>query len=325
MFIDSIKKVYKGSEEEGGGAGSSILILIILIIIFYFYLKVSQTQVLIDWKNQKCNPRYLFFSYYMNPIEGQSAYKITQNNFIDCMKPILSIKKSKTYNDLKNTTKNITQNTDDLSKYVNIINTDMNDKIKGWSEQHKELDEKGKQIFNKADEHYYKEKGMYEQIRVYVQRIHDVLYSITFFIKNKLLFQVSENKKNFKIKNYKNKHINIVSDDVNFVRRELYNAYMSISNNSYKQSFDLLKQKRNEPNFDPQRTDFSASINRGNDAIKGYQSLIDIIDEFNKQNHPNKNSKDSLLNDTISKCGQLQKFGFSCQEIYPNWPKRGLP
>jgi hypothetical protein len=325
MFIDSIKKVYKGSEEESGGAGSAILILIILIIIFYFYLKVSQTQVLIDWKNQKCNPRYIFFSYYMNPVEGQSPYKSTMKNFMQCMRPFVSISKSKTYKDLRNTTKNISQNTDDLSRYVNIINNDMNDKIKGWRDQYNTLDQKEKKITNEADERYYKEKDMYEKIRIYAQRIHDVIYSITFFIKNKLLFQVSENKKNFKIKNYKNKNINIVSDDVNFVRRELYNAYMSISNNSYKQSFDLLNYKRNQPNFDPKRTDFSECINRGNDAIKEYQMLIDIIDEFNRQNHPSKNSKQSLLNDTNTKCSQLEKFGVSCQEIYPNWPKRGLP
>ena len=56
MFIDSIKKIY--SEEETNVYGSSLLILIIIVIIFYFYLKVSQTQVLLDWKNQKCNEKH---------------------------------------------------------------------------------------------------------------------------------------------------------------------------------------------------------------------------------------------------------------------------
>ena len=41
MFIDSIKKVYKGSEEESGGAGSAILILIIIIIIVRRHLEIS--------------------------------------------------------------------------------------------------------------------------------------------------------------------------------------------------------------------------------------------------------------------------------------------
>lgn len=321
MFIDSIKKVYKGTEEESNVFGSSILILIIILIIFYFYLKVSQTQVLIDWKNQKCNPKYLFFSYYMNPVEGQSPYKSIQNNFIDCIKPIISIKKSNTYKDLRNTTKNISKNTDDLSRYVNIINTDMDNKIKGWNEKYKELEKKEQKINNEADERYYKEKDMFEQIRIYAQRIHDVVYSITFFIKNKLLFQVSENKQNFVIQNYKNKYVTVGRGDVNGLRRYLYDAYMGVCNNRYKQAFDLLKRKRNEPNFDPERTDFSESINVGNDAINYFQHLIDLIDEFNRQNHPSKNSKESLLNDTVTKCNQLEKFGVSCQEIYPNWSK----
>ena len=53
---------------------------------------------------------------------------------------------------MKNTTKNITQNTDDLSKYVNIINTDMNDKIKGWRDQYNTLDQKEKKITNEAEQ-----------------------------------------------------------------------------------------------------------------------------------------------------------------------------
>jgi len=311
MFIDSIKNIY--SQEENSGAGSSLLIVIIILIIFYFYLKVSQTQVIIDWKNQKCNPKYMFFSYYMNPVEGQDPYKSTKNNFIQCIKPYISIVKSKTYKDLNNTTKNITQNTDDLSRYVDIINVDMENKITGWRDDYNKLEKEGKDVNNDASEHYSNENDMFEQIRIYAQRIHDVLYSITFFIQNKLMFQVSENKKNFQIRKYNNKNIKISSNNVNFVRHELYVAYAALCKNPYNNAFKLLQEKRKEPNFDPQRTDFSKSINMGYDAIKGFQDLIDIIDEFNRQNS-------SLLEDTKHKCNQLQQFGFNCQEIYPKWP-----
>jgi len=63
MFIENIKKIYKIREEESPIFGSSIIIIFIMLIIFYVYLKVSQTQIIFDWQNQKCNPRYLFFSY----------------------------------------------------------------------------------------------------------------------------------------------------------------------------------------------------------------------------------------------------------------------
>ena len=320
MFIDSIKKIY--SEEESSVFGSSFLIIIIISIIFYFYLKVSQTQVLIDWKNQKCNPKYMFFSYYMNPVEGQDPYKITKNNFIQCIKPYLSIVKSKTYKDLNNTTKNITQNTDNLSKYVDIINNDMENKINHWSDDHKKLEKEGKNIGNDASQHYSKEKDMFEHIRIYAQRIHDVLYSITFFVKNKLLYQVSENKRNFKIQKYKSKRYNLDVIDVNNLRRGLYDEYMATCNNEYTRAFNLLQQKKKEPNFNPKRTDFSRAINTGYDAIERYQELIDMIDAFNRQNNTPNNS---LLKDTKNKCNQLQQFGFNCQEIYPNWSPQNPP
>jgi hypothetical protein len=320
MFIDSIKNIY--SQEENSGAGSSLLIVIIILIIFYFYLKVSQTQVIIDWKNQKCNPKYMFFSYYMNPVEGQDPYKSTKNNFIQCIKPYLSIKKSQSYKDFNNTTKNIGKNTENLSKYVNIINQDMENKINHWSDDHKKLDKEGKNINNEASERYSKEKDMFEQIRIYAQRIHDVLYSITFYVKNKLLYQVSENKRNFKLQKYKNKRYNIDVIDVNVLNRGLYSEYASICNNEYNRAFRLLQEKRKEPNFDPQRTDFSKAINAGYDAIERYQELIDMIDAFNRQNNTPNNS---LLKNTRNKCNQLQQFGFNCKEIYPNWSPQNLP
>lgn len=314
MFIDSIKKIY--SEEETNVYGSSLLILIILVIIFYFYLKVSQTQVLLDWKNQKCNPKYMFFSYYMNPVEGQDPYTSTKNNFIQCIKPYLSIKKTQSYKDFKNTTKNIGKNTEDLSKYVDIINHDMENKINHWSDDHKKLDKEGKNLRNEASERYSKEKDMFEQIRIYAQRIHDVLYSITFFVKNKLLYQVSENKRNFNLKNYKNKRYKIDRIDVNYLRRGLYEQYMFICINDYTRSFDSLQWRKRQRDFDPNKTDFSISINMGYDAIERYQELIDILDEFNRQNNTPNNS---LLKDTKYKCDQLQKFGVDCKEVYPNW------
>lgn len=320
MFIESIKKIYKSNEEESSIFGSSLLILIIIIIIFYFYLKLTQAQILLDWKNQKCNPKYVFFSYYMNPVEGQNPYETTKNNFIQCIKPFITILDTRPYKELKNTTIKIGKDTEDLEKSVNIINNDMDNKIKDWRNEYNTVDEKEKKLYNEANERYVKEKNMYESIRIYAQRIHDVIYSITFFIKNKLLFQVSENKINFRIKDFRSKNIYIKSDDVNKIRRTLYESYMKTCNDKYNKSFNLLHQKRREPNFDPQRTDFSASINTGYDAISEFQTLIDIIEEFNRQNHPPDDPESSLLNDTRQKCNQLKKFNMNCQEIFPNWP-----
>jgi hypothetical protein len=318
MFIESIIKIYKGHEKESNGFGSSLLIVIILLVIFYFYLKVSQSQVLLDWKNQKCNPKYMFFSYYMNPVEGQDPYTSTKNNFIQCMKPIVSIFKTNTYKDLKNTTKNIGRNTEDLAKYVEIINKDMDHKIDNWSEEYKILRHKQQSLAKESNERYYKEKDMFETIRIYAQRLHDVLYSITFFVKNKLLFEISENKRNFKIKNFKGKRYNVNQLGIDQLRYEMYQEYLSICNGQYSSAFNELKSRRAMKDFDPQKTDFSKSINLGYDAIQRFQDMIDMLDKFNIQNNPD-DDKNSLLKDTMYKCSQVKKFNVSCNEIFPNW------
>ena len=63
MFIERIIKVYKGREEESDIFGTLIIIFVVLVFFFYFYFKVTQSQILLDWKNQRCNPKYIFFSH----------------------------------------------------------------------------------------------------------------------------------------------------------------------------------------------------------------------------------------------------------------------
>jgi hypothetical protein len=254
----------------------------------------------------------------MNPVEGQDPYTSTKNNFIQCMKPIVSIFKTNTYKDLKNTTKNIGRNTEDLAKYVEIINKDMDHKIDNWSEEYKILRHKQQSLAKESNERYYKEKDMFETIRIYAQRLHDVLYSITFFVKNKLLFEISENKRNFKIKNFKGKRYNVNELSIDELRYAMYQEYLSICNGQYSSAFNELKSRRAMKDFDPQKTDFSKSINLGYDAIQRFQDMIDMLDKFNIQNNPD-DDKNSLLKDTMYKCSQVKKFNVSCNEIFPNW------
>jgi hypothetical protein len=319
MFIQSIIKVYKGKEEESDIFGTLILILIVLVIIFYFYFKVTQTQILLDWKNQRCNPKYIFFSHYLNPVEGQDPYKRIKNNFIQCIKPYISIVNTKEYKDFKNTTENISKTANSLSKDVDTIDEDMKTKVKGWSNEYDKVEEKANIVDNDSDDKYGEQKEAYNQIRIYAQRIHDILFAITTFVKNKLLFNVSENKINFKITNNNNKVYNVPNNNIDGIRVYLYDNYWSICNNEYKDAFNLLQQKKARGNFSPEMTDFSISINKADEAIKKYKELIDFIDEFDRQNAPKDDPKKSLLYDTINSCNKLYEYNYNCEEILPNW------
>jgi hypothetical protein len=321
MFIESIIKVYKSREEESNMLGTLILILIVLVIFFYFYFKVTQTQILLDWQNQRCNPKYIFFSYYLNPVEGQDPYTSIKNNFMQCIKPFTTIIKTKDYRDFKNTTDNITKTTDSLSRYVETIDTDTKRKVTGWEKHYNDINKSANNIDNVSDDKYSEQKDAYNQVRIYAQRIHDILYSITSYIKNKLLFRVSENKGNFKIMPNNNIDYNIPEskNNINDIKNYLYDTYLAISDNEYKQSFELLQRKKAQPNFNPELTDFSISINKADEAIKKYRYLIEFIDEFDRQNGPLDSPEASLLYDTIDSCNKLYEYNYDCKEIFPNW------
>jgi len=315
MFIKSVIKVYKGREEESDLFGTLIFIFVIVVIIFYFYFKVSQTQILLDWQNQRCNPKYIFFSYYLNPVEGQNPYTSIANNFMQCIKPYTSILDTKEYKDFSNTTKTITKTADSVSNYVNDMDIDAQKKIMGWRSTYNSVDKKANSIDDSSDEKYKEQKDVLIQIRIYAQRIHDILYSITSYVKNKLLFRVSENKKRFKL-NGNNK---LPNNDINSFKDYLYGNYWAISNNEYRRAFDLLQQKKSRANFSHELTDFSISMNQADVAIKKYAELIQMMDDFDRQNGPRESPKDSLLYDTIKSCNNLIEYDYNCQDILPNW------
>lgn len=320
MFIESVVKVYKGTEEGNDMIGTFLFIFILLVIIFYFYCKVSQTQIILDWENQRCNPKYLFFSHYINPVNGENPYKAINDNFIRCIKPLASIINTDKYRDFKHTTNNISKTTNSLSNYVNTINSQVNEKINAWDISYNKLDLSANSVDDKLDEKYVDRKNFFIQVKVYAERIHDILYAITSFVKNKLLYRVSRNKDMFKINNHDGIDFGQQDKNLNQLKDYLYNTYYSTCTTEYTQAFELLKAKKKQPNYSPETTDFSICISKGNDAIKKYENLINLLDEFERQNDPINSPDNSLLVDTISSCYQLKQFNaIGCQEILPNW------
>jgi hypothetical protein len=252
-------------------------------------------------------------------VEGQNPYKSIQNNFIQCIQPYISIVKSKEYKDFNNTTKTISKTRESLSRYVDDIDQNTQTTLKGWNKDYKDMDTSANNIDNVSDEQYLQQKDAYNQIRIYAQRIHDILLVITTYVKDKLLFRVSENKVNFKIMNNNNVVYNVPNNNINGIKDYLYESYWNICNNEYKQSFDLLQQKKKQPFFNPEITDFSISMKIADDAIKKYRYLIDFIDEFDRQNGPKDDPGASLLYDTINSCNKLYEYNYDCQDILPNW------
>jgi len=75
--------------------GSSVALYIILtLIVFYVYTYFSVMQVkeeiVDDWSNQRCNPKYIPFAGYLTHPEGTTAFEYTNENFQYCIQNILT-------------------------------------------------------------------------------------------------------------------------------------------------------------------------------------------------------------------------------------------
>ena len=73
--------------------GTTIIQFILLtLFVFYVYIysKVIQKkeEILNDWKNQRCNPKYMPFAGYITHPEGTTAFEYTATNFQYCIQNI---------------------------------------------------------------------------------------------------------------------------------------------------------------------------------------------------------------------------------------------
>jgi hypothetical protein len=87
-----INKIYDNlSYYDMYGTTIIIFILITLFVFYvYTYFKVIQIQdeIVSDWTNQRCNPKYLPFAGYITHPEGTTAFDYTTENFQYCIQNI---------------------------------------------------------------------------------------------------------------------------------------------------------------------------------------------------------------------------------------------
>ena len=75
--------------------GNSVFIFIIITLFVFSvfsFCKIMQTKETVadDWVNQRCKPQNILFAGFINPPEGTSAFKYTNDNFQYCIQNILT-------------------------------------------------------------------------------------------------------------------------------------------------------------------------------------------------------------------------------------------
>tara|TARA_B110000008_G_scaffold102907_1_gene105845 strand:- start:1678 stop:2454 length:777 start_codon:yes stop_codon:yes gene_type:complete len=95
-FIQSIENLYKSQSGVSYAWGiktspindqytfNIIFLFLVVLGILFFYIKINVTVDSKNWDVEKCNPKYLFYSGYLNNDTPLSNYDATLNNFIEC-------------------------------------------------------------------------------------------------------------------------------------------------------------------------------------------------------------------------------------------------
>ena len=64
----------------------SLFLITFFIIIFIYYIKANLYESKVDWSVNKCVPKYMFVSGYINKDPGKNALSAIYDNFASCVK-----------------------------------------------------------------------------------------------------------------------------------------------------------------------------------------------------------------------------------------------
>jgi len=64
----------------------SFIILTFVVTVIQLYIRATLLESNINWVNNKCIPKYMFFSGFIKPTPGVNALTATYDNFSQCVK-----------------------------------------------------------------------------------------------------------------------------------------------------------------------------------------------------------------------------------------------
>jgi len=288
MSAEKIKIIY----EKNRGSKSDLFtpFLVILFTVSLFSHLYTTVQKKLRHKNideETCNPRYLFFYGFLNPL-NKDPITSTQTNFQKCVAKNLYKPQAL----IKENTKNrfyIQKNNVEIENSIADGKTLVEDIKHKWRNalESKQLDIN--HVSEAKDKLFENQGDLYQNVAKKSTQLFKVLQSIVIYIAGILQLKVSEHKVTLDIE-----HVHI-----DFMSKYTQNMI------KYNAAYNSLNSKN-----------WTSAINTGREAIKSYEDMTEELEKFMKEN--------AYLVASITKNCYLLKYQMdndSCGTVFPHLNK----
>jgi hypothetical protein len=279
-----IIEIYNDAKKKGPDYISAILFVLLVASIYGYLYQNTQSKLLhMNLDDQKCNPRYLFFSGFLNPLY-KDPWTTTQTNFNRCVATTM-------YKD-PNLSREIKRN----DKFIKLHDHEIKDNLKTGYEEVDELRAQWERVKELKDMDVQKLKsetgGIFEKqgyihntLAETTTQMFQVLKSTVIYIQGILLYRVSEHKLDL---------------DINGTHTRFMTRYAA-TYQKYKQAFRSLDE-----------TKWTNAINTAREAIDEYDQLNYELNLYMEDHF-------YQLQDITESCYHL-KYNLedeSCEKMFP--------
>lgn len=285
MYAEKIKLIYKENSASKGGDFMGPLLFVLILVYVYgtLYSTVQNKLAKVNWSEQRCSPKYLFWSGFLAPTKD--PMKETQKNFDRCVASSIykdpdlyrEIKKNESY--IKKNEKEIRENAEKGKDGIDGIKERWEANV-----DQKELDVR--KVKSEVGGIFEKQSYMHNEVSKRTTQMFHVLQSILIYVEGLLLYKVSTSKTNL---NMNQTHLDYMDK-----YKDAYNYYNNAFNNL-------------------NRNDYTKAINDARISIKKFNKMSKELDAFMDEHF------EDMVQITEG-CYQLETNleDKSCDNIFPN-------
>ena len=257
MSSEKIKLIYQHNRTSKGSDMIMPIFLILLVfsIFSYLYTNVQRQLLKTNFDERKCNPRYLFFSGFLNPLD-KNPWETTKSNFQKCVSSN-TYKDPKLSRDIKQNEFYIKKNSEETKKNLKESKKYTAEIKEQWTNivDMKQLDLNAVEL--DKNRIFDKQGVTYNEVAKKSTQLFHVLRSVLIYIQNILMFKLNYYKKTLSIDQT---HSRMMND---------YKTTYAI----YKDAFAKLDSQN-----------YVASMNAAREAVDSYNALTKELEEFTEKN-----------------------------------------
>ena len=88
--IPILKYIYAQKESGLTFVLPFIILLIVIIFVIYYIIKINLSIANLEWDKNKCVPKYMFVSGFMDNNKDKGILEYTRRNFDKCIKKLIN-------------------------------------------------------------------------------------------------------------------------------------------------------------------------------------------------------------------------------------------